>query len=261
LPGGRLLRTIRHHAPVNAVGFAPAGHDVVSGATDGSLLVTHDDLEPIALSGSSDGVDAVAILPDGRVGAADAHGRLRFYDPDRNTLLAELETPSRVRMLRLSPDGTCLITIPVYTGIAAPPLLWDLAHYRLIAQLEGHTGRVFSARFTANGVLTVGGDGAARLWERETGRLLGTYRSPSRFLADAVIDPDRAMIIGSGSDGLLWFWDLPTGRPLWKLQVHRSHAIGIHFEGSAFVTRGFAGEVSRWELPSAEQVIEATQVK
>jgi WD40 repeat protein len=91
----------------------------------------------------------------------------------------------------------------------------------------------------------VGGDGAARLWQRDTGRLLETYRSTSLFLADAVIDPDRAMIIASGSDGLVWFWDLPTGRPLWKLQAHRSQTMGIHFEGSTLVTRGSSGEVSR----------------
>jgi WD40 repeat protein len=262
LPGGRLLRTIRHGAPVNAVAFGPAGHDLVSGATDGSLLVTRDDLDSIALTASSGGVDAAAILPDGRVAAADAHGRLRFYDPDRNTLIVDLETPTRVRVLRLSPDGIRLITIPRYADKVAPPLLWDLEHYRRIARLEGHTGGAFSARFTASGIVTVGGDGAARLWGRDTGRLLETYRSTSLFLADAVIDPDRSMVIASGSDGLLWFWDLPTGRPLWTLQAHRSHAIGIHVEGSALVTRGFGGDISRWMLPRPERVIiEATQAQ
>jgi WD40 repeat protein/serine/threonine protein kinase len=259
LPGGRLLRTIRHGAPVNAVAFGPAGHDLVSGGIDGSLLVTHDDLEPIALPASSGGIDAAAMLPDGRVAAADARGQLRFYDPDRNTLLVELDTPTRLRMLRTSPDGLRLIAIPRYTGQAGPTLLWDLADYRRIAQLEGHTGYVLSARFTASGVVTVGSDGAARLWERDTGQLLQTFRSTSRFLADAVIDPDRAMLIASGSDGMLWFWDLLTGRPLWKLQAHRSHAIGIHFEGSTLVTRGFSGEVSRWTLPSSERAIEAIE--
>jgi WD40 repeat protein/serine/threonine protein kinase len=258
LPGGRLLRTIRHAAPVNAVAFAPAGHDVVSGATDGSLVVTRDDREPITLPAGSGGIDTVAMLPDGRVGATDAHGRLRFYDPDRNVLLAELATPTRVRLLRLSPDGLHLITIP-RLGQGVPPLLWDLDHYRRIAQLESNTGDVFSARFTARGIVTVGGDGAARLWERDTGRLLETYRSTSRFLADAVVDPDGVMIIASGSDGLLWFWDLANGRPLWTLQAHRFYAIGIHYEGNDLVTRGSAGELSRWVLPNPEWVIAATQ--
>ena len=49
LPSGRLARTIRHPAAVDTVAFASAGHDLVSGATDGSLLVTRDGRDPIAL--------------------------------------------------------------------------------------------------------------------------------------------------------------------------------------------------------------------
>lgn len=192
--------------------------------------------------------------------AADAHRRLRFYDPDHTTQLADLETSTRVQLLRLSPDGARLITIASHTSNAAPPLLWDLKQYRKIASLEGHTPVVFSARFTASGIVTVSGDGVARLWEPDMGRLLQTYRSTASFLADAVIDPDRATVIASDNDGLLWFWDLPTGRPLWKLQAHRSRAIGIHLEGNALITRGSAGEISRWVLPDPEQVIEATQL-
>jgi hypothetical protein len=33
--------------------------------------------------------------------------------------------------------------------------------------------------------------------------------------------------------------------------------IGIHFEGDDIVTRGFAGEVSRWTLPKPAAVIAA----
>jgi hypothetical protein len=42
-PGGRLLNTVVHGAPVSAMAFATMGRDLVSGATDGSLLVTRGD--------------------------------------------------------------------------------------------------------------------------------------------------------------------------------------------------------------------------
>jgi WD40 repeat protein len=45
LPSGQLLRTVVHSAAVSAVAFAPAGHDLISGAVDGSLLLTRDDRE------------------------------------------------------------------------------------------------------------------------------------------------------------------------------------------------------------------------
>ncbi|MEO7729902.1 MAG: protein kinase, partial [Kofleriaceae bacterium] len=40
LPGGRLLRRVRHGVRVTAVAFAGAGRDLVTGAADGSVLVT-----------------------------------------------------------------------------------------------------------------------------------------------------------------------------------------------------------------------------
>jgi WD40 repeat protein len=262
LPGGRLLRAIPHRAAVNVVAFASAGHDLVSGALDGSLLVTCDGRDPIALPASPDGINAAGFLPDGRVVAA-AGQRLRVYDADRTRVLADLEAPSRVMSLRVSLDGRRLITIPTYTGTPAPPVLWDLEQYRIVTLLEGHVGLVFSARFVGDGLLTAGADRSVRLWDGATGRLRHTYRADvsSHFLADATLSPDGAMVVAGGGDGLLWFWDVADERPIWKLPAHRSHLVGLHFEGADIVTRGFAGDISRWTLPNPQQVIEACSAR
>lgn len=258
LPGRRLLRTVAHGAPITAVAFAPAGHDLVSGAVDGSLLVTRDGREPIALPTASGGIDAAALLADGRAVVVDTRGRLQVYQPDRGSAVAELAVPTRVRLLRPSRDGLRLITMPSYTGKAASPTLWDLEHYRLIAQLEGHVGQVRSARFMGGSreILTAGADGAARLWDGETGRLRQSYRGTSRSLADATLTPDGSMVVTGDGDGLLRFWDAASGRPLWTLPAHKSLVVGIHFEGDDVVTRGFAGDVARWTLSRPEPIIQ-----
>jgi WD40 repeat protein len=258
LPSGQLLRTIAHRAAVNAVAFAPAGHDLVSGAVDGSLLITRDDRDPIALPRSPAGIDATAILANGRVVSADASNRLRVIDPDRNALVMDLAAPSRVRLLRPSTDGTRLITISIRSQ-QAPPALWDLDEHRLIAQLDGHVGRVFTARFVSAGheILTAGADGTARLWSAATGRPRQAFHGDSHFLADATIAPDGSVVVAGGSDGSLRFWDVSNGRLLWTLPAHKSYVVGVHYEGSDIVTRGFAGDVSRWTLPQPDRIIEA----
>jgi WD40 repeat protein len=85
LPGGRLLRRIRHGAPVSTVAFAGAGRDLVSGAVDGSILVTRDDGTDRTLQASA-GIDVAELLPDGRVVASDAERRLRVFRPRQNMM-------------------------------------------------------------------------------------------------------------------------------------------------------------------------------
>jgi WD40 repeat protein/serine/threonine protein kinase len=258
LPGGRLLRTIAHGAAVNSVAFAITGRDLISGAVDGSLIVARDNGALLTLPTVSRGIDAAGFLADGRMVAADAQRRLRVYDPG-GAVLADLEVSARVRTLRQSLDSRRLITVtvPNYMGKAAPPELWDLEHYRPIAQLESQ-GQVYSARFVSGGqIVTACGDGAARLWDGATGQLRQTYRGGSRFLVDVTLSPDGSMIVAGGGDGLLRFWDAASGRPLWTMLAHKSYLVGIRVEGDDIVTRGFSGDISRWTLPKPNQVIEA----
>jgi WD40 repeat protein len=205
------------------------------------------------------GIDVVGFTPDGRVLAAGSRRRLRVYDPDRNTVLAERDSPIPIRAFRPSADGHRLIAIPT-TQTPLPPVLWDLENYRVIAQLEGHIGQVFSVRFVRGDreLLSAGTDGVARLWDGVTGRLRQTYFGSSVFLLDAVLDPDGSMVVTAGSDGVLRFWDASSGRMIWTLRAHNSAISGIHFEGTDIVTRGFTGEMARWKLskvPSSQDLV------
>jgi WD40 repeat protein len=257
LPGGRKLRTIAQGASVNTVAFASTGRDIVSGGVDGSLLIARDNGALLAFPRSTGGIDAAGFLPDGRVVAADDQSYLRVYDLG-GTVLGELKTSARVRTLRMSPDSRRLITIPSFIGKATPPELWDLEHYRPVAQLEDQgQGQVYSARFVAGGLITACGDGAARLWDDQAGQLRQTYRGSPRFLVDAALWPDGSMVVAGGGDGVLRFWDAASARSLWAMPAHRSHVIGIRIEGNDIVTRGYYGDISRWTLPDPAQVIAA----
>ena len=254
LPSGRKLQTIVHTAAVNSVAFN-AGRDIASGAVDGSTRVTRDNGAQLVLPVSPGGIDAVGFMPDGRLITADAQRRLRVYDRG-GVRLAELELKARARTLRISADR--LITIPNFTGKAAPPVLWDMAGYRLIGALDAQgQGQVFTARFVTGGqILTACGDGAARLWDA-AGQLRQTYRGGSRFLIDVALSSDDTMVIAGGNEGVLRFWDRASGLPLWTMPAHKTRVVGIRVDGDDIVTRGFSGDLSRWKLPSPAQVIAA----
>jgi WD40 repeat protein len=229
------------------------GRDLVSGAIDGSILVTRDDGASRALQAAA-GIDVAELLPDGRVVAGDAERRLRVFSPS-GAVLADLEMP--VRMMSLRREGSRVVALPSYLAAASPPLVVDVDHPRIIARLEGHTGQVFSARWISQGrIMTTGIDGTTRVWDGATGTLLQTYQGWAGILRDAILTPD-GLVIGGDDDGSLRFWDAASGVKLWTLPAHKSAVIGVHLEGVDIVTRGFGGEVSRWTLPPSRGVMKA----
>jgi WD40 repeat protein len=255
LPGGHLLRTIAHGAPVNTVAFAASGRDIVSGAVDGSLLVTRDNGAALSIP-TSGGIDAAGFLPGGRIVATDARLRLRIYTGS-GEILADLEMSTRARTLRVSANGHHLVTVPSFMGMAATPELWDVEHYRRVAQLDGQGAQVYSARFVGDDVLTAWGDGAARLWDGTTGQLRQTYRGGPRALVDVTLSSNGSMVVGGDGDGVLRFWDAASTRPLWTIPAHRSYLVGVRVDGNEAITRGFSGDISRWALPDPARVLEA----
>jgi eukaryotic-like serine/threonine-protein kinase len=251
LPAGRLVRTVAHRSPVSAIAFAAAGHDVISGALDGSVLIAHDDGAVQALPAGA-GVDAVALLPDGRAVASDAQRRLRIHGPG-GVIMANLEMPARVMSIR--PHDARMVALASYLDVAAPPTVIDLETYRTV-QLVGHVGKVYSARWvTGNRILTAGQEGTARMWDAVTGRQLTVYRGGTWFMGDASLLNDGIVVAGD-ADGLLRFWDAGTGARLWTLQAHASFVVGVHVQDGDIITRAFTGEMSRWRLPPAAQAIE-----
>jgi WD40 repeat protein/serine/threonine protein kinase len=255
LPGAHLLRRISLPAAVNTVAFAPSRGDIIVGAVDGSLVIARDDGVETALPAAPSGIDAAGFLPDGRIVAADASSRLRFYAPT-GEILAELDTSARIRMLRMAQNNRRLITVPGFMGKPATPELWDVEHYQRIAVLDGKA-LVYSARIIGDQILTGWGDGVVRVWDAASGKLRNTYRGGSRFLVDVTLSSDGAMVIGGGGDGVLRFWDAASTRPLWTLQAHQSHLVGVRVEGNEVITRGFSGEISRWVFSPPAHVFEA----
>lgn len=256
LPGGHLLRKIAHAAPVSTVAFTASGRDIVSGAVDGSLLVTRDNGAALSLPASSGGIDAAGFLPDGRIVAADARLRLRLYSAT-GEILADLKMSARARTLRMSANGHRLVTVPSFMGKAASPELWDVGDYRQVAQLDGQGAQIFSARFVGDDVLTAWSDGAARLWDGTTGQLRRTYPGGPRHLVDVTLSSNGSMVVGGDGDGVLRFWDAASTRPLWTMSAHRSHLVGVRVDGNEVITRGFSGDISRWALPDPERILEA----
>jgi WD40 repeat protein len=253
LPGGARVRTIEHPALVRALAFAPAGHDLLTASADGTLLVSRDDREPVALPSPSGAITAVAFTSqDHAIAASASDHRMRIYDLVRGQVAYELDGSAQsadVRALRVSPDGQRLIAMAKDKNTVVP-VLWDVTGRRRLATLSSGKDIVLAARFVNNHrIVTASRDGTARLWDAMTGELQRAFLGSSVVLFDAAVNPDETVLATAAGDGAIRFWDIASARLIWVLHAHRSFVNGLHFLGTDVVSRGYDGDIARWSLP------------
>ena len=105
----------------------------------------------------------------------------------------------------------------------------------LLCIFAGHTGFVMSVAFSPDGtcVLTGSGDGTARLWETNTGRLLSTWQGHTSSVNSVAFSPDGTRMLTGSSDGTARLWEASTGRLLSTWQGHTLSVNSVAFSPMA----------------------------
>lgn len=84
-----------------------------STSSDGTVKVSHEGRTLLDRHVTQDAIDAVAVLPRGRLLLAEEKPRLAVYDLAEGTQLAAFELAARAQALRVSEDGDRAIVNPV----------------------------------------------------------------------------------------------------------------------------------------------------
>merc|ERR1719329_833424 len=90
--------------------------------------------------------------------------------------------------------------------------VWDLTTGLRKAELEGHDGAVYSAKFSANGksILTSSSDGTAKLWRH--GECVRTFDGHSSDVLSAAFSSDNILIGTASADDTAKVWNAGTGQ-------------------------------------------------
>jgi WD40 repeat protein len=169
--GRTLARCQGHVEPVFALAFAPDGTMLASGAKDGSIRLwdaaTGKDrgkLQKGTQRGHADSVQTLAFGPDGKTLASGSYdGTIKLWDlvsqRERATLAI---TGDEATAIAFAPNGQ---TLAVTVGQVVQ--LWQVDPGRLMANLEGHQGKVKCLAFTPDSTrLASGGyDKTVRIWD------------------------------------------------------------------------------------------------
>ncbi len=137
-----------------------------------------------------------------KVVIAQRDGTLRMIDLDGRILSDELGES----FVGNSPDGLSMLA-GMLNGQGASII--DVTSGKIVRTLAGHTGRIYSARYSPNGqsVVTSGSDGKVRVWDASTGELNATLDCGPKILArPGVTFVDNTHVLIPQTNGTATVW-------------------------------------------------------
>lgn len=143
------------------------------------------------------------------------------------------------------------------SGLAANP--------RLERYLHGHTDRVTSVAYSADGRMLVSGsnDNTIMLWDAASGQALGApLRGHSDNVLSVDLSPDGQIVASGGADKKVILWDAASGQQLGEpLTGHTTAVSSVAFspDGNSLATSG-GNTILLWDLSGSIPISKALAV-
>ena len=125
--------------------------------------------------------------------------------------------------IKYTPDGN---RVAVATDIGI--WIYDAQTGKELTLLTGHTGRVTSLGFPADGRFLASGsfDGTVRLWDIDTGKQTAVFAGHQAGIAAIAVSPDGKSVVSGGSWGsTLILWDTETGEQIKRHTIYTDNLI------------------------------------
>jgi WD40 repeat protein/energy-coupling factor transporter ATP-binding protein EcfA2 len=247
---GPVRRFEGHTDDVSSVAFSPDGRQVVSGSSDGSLILwdvgTGEALR--IFQGHDSNVGSVAFSPDGQQVVSVSLRTLIVWDVGTGEALRTFQGHTGfVFSVALSPDGS-----QVVSGSSDRTLiLRDVGTGAALRTLQGHELAVSSVAFSPDGRQVVSGsfDDTLILWDVGTGEALRAFQGHGSDVFSVAFSPDGSQVVSGSVDGALILWDVGTGAALRTLQGHDDGVTSVAFspDGRQVVSGSYDDTLILWD--------------
>lgn len=180
------------------------------------------------LAGNDQGVSAVDVTPDGRIGISiGSSGSLHVWDLEKKVLSCP-PLPghtARATCLSITPDGRWAIS----GGCDRTVRLWDLDRRKWVRIFDGHSHAVTCVCITPDGSRAVSGsaDGALCLWDLKREKPLQVFKGHLGTITDLCMTADGRRAVSCGPDRTLRIWDLEAGVSEYRQELFEEKKVAV----------------------------------
>jgi len=130
--------------------------------------------------------------------------------------------------------------------------LWHISDQAILT-MKGHDGHIYDIEWSPSGqhFASAGGDdGAARIWDAQTGTEILAFRGHEGDTSEVAFSPDGKLLATvGGSDKLVMVYEIPSGIEVFKLKGHdnSTHCVAFAPSGKQLASGDAGGVIKVWD--------------
>lgn len=223
--GEQVASTQESDSEVRCLGASRDGRLIAVGLRSGTISVWEAYTHQVVWSKSvhQGYISGLCFSPDSTLLVAGSGDRsISVLNASTGTLLYPSIKPSAekagvVTSVALSANGLVLASS---SQIGNKIMLWEVRTGKLLRELDGHRGTVWTLAFSLDGYLLASGSGDAtvRLWDTETGQVSSVLEGFRKDVFCVAMSPDGKLVATASAEPKVRVWQVASGSRLASIE-------------------------------------------